>query len=113
MAVVAADSKQAQDLVAFDVSASLPLSDVFLLATGRSERNVIAIADEVEERLAQSGAKVLHREGRAGGHWILLDFGDLIVHVFDEDDRMYYSLERLWRDCPAIPIEIPAGARTA
>ncbi len=111
--MLAADFKQAEDLVAFDVSGSLPFSDIFLLASGRNERNVIAIADEIEDRLAQFGVKPLHREGRAEGHWVLLDFGDLIVHVFREEDRLYYSLERLWKDCPAIPIELPVSGHTA
>jgi ribosome-associated protein len=107
IAAEAADSKQAVDLVALDVSGPLPLTDVFLLATGRNERNVIAIASEIEDKLIESGAKPLRREGRAEGRWILLDFGDLVVHVFHEEDRMYYSLERLWKDCPVIPIDLP------
>ena len=104
IAARAADAKQGEDLVALDVSGPLPLTDVFLLVTGRNERNVIAIATEIEDRLIEAGHKPLRREGRAEGRWILLDFGDLVVHVFHEEDRMYYSLERLWRDCPAIPI---------
>ncbi|MEY2849048.1 MAG: ribosome silencing factor [Actinomycetota bacterium] len=109
VAVLAADSKQAEDLVALDVSGPLPLTDIFLLATGRNERNVVSIASEVEDRLLEAGVKTLRREGRAEGRWILLDFGDLVVHVFHEEDRMYYSLERLWKDCPALPIELPAS----
>ena len=107
-AALAADSKQAQDLVALDVSGPLPLTDIFLLATGTSERNVLAIAGEVEDQLNDAGTKTLRREGRSEGRWVLLDFGDLIVHVFHEEDRMYYSLERLWKDCPAIPLDLPA-----
>ena len=109
-AALAADSKQAQDLVALDVSGPLPLTDVFLLATGTSERNVLAIAGEVEDQLNDAGTKTLRREGRSEGRWVLLDFGDLIVHVFHEEDRMYYSLERLWKDCPAIPLDLPTPA---
>ncbi len=107
IAARAADSKQADDLVALDVSGPLPLTDIFLLATGRNERNVVAIASEIEDQLIEHGAKPLRREGRAEGRWILLDFGDLVVHVFHEEDRMYYSLERLWKDCPVIPIDLP------
>ena len=107
-AALAADSKQAQDLVALDVSGPLPLTDVFLLATGANERNVSAIAGEIEDKLIESGAKPLRREGRSENRWVLLDFGDLVVHVFHEEDRMYYSLERLWKDCPAIPLDLPA-----
>ncbi len=109
VAALAADSKQAEDLVALDVSAPLPLTDVFLIATGRNERNVIAIAGEIEDRMNEAGAKTLRREGRQEGRWVLLDFGDIVVHVFHEEDRMYYSLERLWKDCPAIPIELPVA----
>ncbi|MGN6324685.1 ribosome silencing factor [Pseudolysinimonas sp.] len=108
-AALAADDKQAEDLVALDVSEPLPLTDVFLLASGRNERNVLAIAEEIEDRLLEIGAKPLRREGRSEGRWVLLDFGDLVVHVFHEEDRMYYALERLWRDCPVIPLELPAA----
>jgi len=106
VAAAAADSKQGEDLVALDVSGPLPLTDIFLLATGRNERNVVAIAGEIEDKLLEYGVKTVRREGRAEGRWILLDFGDLVVHVFHEEDRMYYSLERLWKDCPAIPLEL-------
>ena len=107
IAATAADSKQGVDLVALDVSGPLPLTDIFLLVTGRNERNVVAIASEIEDQLIANGSKPLRREGRAEGRWILLDFGDLVVHVFHEEDRMYYSLERLWKDCPVIPIDLP------
>jgi ribosome-associated protein len=106
VAAAAADSKQGEDLVALDVSGPLPLTDIFLLATGRNERNVVAIAGEIEDKLLEFGVKTVRREGRAEGRWILLDFGDLVVHVFHEEDRMYYSLERLWKDCPAIPLDL-------
>jgi len=112
VAAAAADSKQGEDLVALDVSGPLPLTDIFLLATGRNERNVVAIAGEIEDKLLEYGVKTVRREGRAEGRWILLDFGDLVVHVFHEEDRMYYSLERLWKDCPAIPLEL-ASAQAA
>jgi len=106
VAALAADSKQAEELVALDVSEPLPLTDIFLLASGRNERNVIAIAGEIEDKMIEAGVKTIRREGKAEGRWVLLDFGDLIVHVFHEEDRMYYSLERLWKDCPAIPLEL-------
>ena len=108
IAGLAADSKQAEDLVALDVSEPLPITDIFLLDTGRNERNVLAIAAEVEDQLNDAGVKTLRREGRAEGRWVLLDFGDLVVHVFHEEDRMYYSLERLWKDCPIVPLDLPA-----
>jgi ribosome-associated protein len=104
---LAADDKGGEELVALDVSGPLPLADIFLLATGRNERNVMAIAAEIEDKLNETGVKTLRREGRAEGRWILLDFGDLVVHVFHEEDRMYYGLERLWKDCPVLPLELP------
>ena len=107
IAALAADAKQGEDLVALDVSGPLPLTDIFLLATGRNERNVQSIAGEVEDKLNEAGVKTLRREGRAEGRWVLLDFGDLVVHVFHEEDRMYYALERLWKDCPVVPLDLP------
>ena len=104
VAARAADEKQGDDLVALDVSGPLPLTDVFLLVTGRNERNVQAIAGEIEDRMIEAGAKPLRREGRAEGRWILLDFGDVVVHVFHEEERLFYSLERLWKDCPVVPL---------
>lgn len=106
IAARAADAKGGEDLVALDVSEPLPLVDIFLLVTGRNERNVAAIADEIEEQLLEHGVKRLRREGREESRWILLDFGDLVVHVFHEEDRLYYSLERLWKDCPVVPLAI-------
>lgn len=105
IAAAAADDKGGEDLVALDISEPLPLVDVFLLVTGRNERNVIAISNEIEDKMIEAGVKTIRREGRAEGRWILLDFGDLVVHVFHEEERMYYGLERLWKDCPTIPLE--------
>ncbi len=109
VAALAADSKQGDDLVALDVSGPLPLTDIFFLVSGRNERNVQAIAGEIEDKMIEAGAKPLRREGRAEGRWILLDFGDIVAHVFHEEDRMYYSLERLWKDCPAIALNLPVS----
>jgi ribosome-associated protein len=105
IAATAADDKGGFDLVALDISEPLPLVDIFLLVTGRNERNVIAISNEIEDKMIEAGVKTIRREGRSEGRWILLDFGDLVVHVFHEEERMYYGLERLWKDCPAIPLE--------
>ncbi|WP_295013749.1 ribosome silencing factor [uncultured Microbacterium sp.] len=114
IAADAARSKGGEDLLALNVSEPLPLVDVFLLVTGNSERNVAAIADEVEDRMIEAGFKRVRREGRSEARWVLLDFGDLIVHVFHEEERTYYGLERLWKDCPVVPIAEPAplGAPT-
>ena len=105
IAADAAVSKGGEDLVALNVSEPLPLVDIFLIVTGNSERNVAAIADEVEDRLLEAGHKRVRREGRTEARWVLLDFGDLIVHVFHGEERVYYGLERLWKDCPVVPIE--------
>lgn len=116
LAQLAADAgvaKSAFDVVALDVSQPLPLTDIFLLLSGRSERNVQAIADAIEDALNESGVKTLRREGRAEGRWVLLDFGDLICHVFIEEERMFYSLERLWKDCPVVPLVLEDGAERA
>ena len=108
-AAKAADGVMGTDLVGLDVSERLPLTDAFLLATGSSERQVSAIARAIEDDLLELGAKPLRREGRADGRWVLIDLGDLVVHVFHEDERQYYQLERLWRDCPAIALDLPAA----
>ncbi|MEA9986848.1 MULTISPECIES: ribosome silencing factor [Subtercola] len=106
IAAAAADSKQAADLVALDVTGPLPLTDIFLMASGRNEPNVRAIAEEIIEKVEEFGAPLLRREGLSEGRWVLLDFGDVIVHVFHDEDRMFYSLERLWKDCPVVPLSI-------
>jgi len=110
IAAAAADAKGGEDFVALDVSEPLPLVDVFLIVTGRNERNVAAIADEIEDKLLEAGHKRVRREGRAEARWVLLDFGDLVVHVFHEEERTYYGLERLWKDCPVVPIVLPEPA---
>ena len=107
LAVNAADSKGATDPVAIDVSEQLSFADAFLILTGRNERNVAAIADEIEDQLLQAGTKRLRREGRVDARWVLLDFGDLIVHVFHEQERVYYDLERLWKDGASIEFTVP------
>lgn len=106
IAAIAADDKGGEDLVALDVSQPLPLVDAFLIVTGRNERNVGQFRMR-SKRNFEHGVKRLRREGRQEGRWVLMDFGDLVVHVFHEEERMYYGLERLWKDCPVIPIEIP------
>lgn len=105
-AATAADKMGGEDLVALDVSQPMPLADIFLIVTGRSERNVAAISDEIERHLLESGHKLLRREGKSQGRWVLCDFGDLVVHVFHAEDREYYALERLWKDCPTVPFEL-------
>jgi ribosome-associated protein len=105
----AACDKLAADVVGIDVSGRLPLTDVFVIATGHSERQVEAVVDEVEERLRRSGVKPLRREGRRDGRWVLLDFGDIVVHVQHAQERVFYALERLWGDCPAVDLRLDDG----
>ncbi|MGO1543133.1 MAG: ribosome silencing factor [Gulosibacter sp.] len=108
LAAKAADERSAFDLVALDVSANLPFADVFLLASGRNERMVLSIAEEIEDQLREShGLKAVRREGTDTGRWVLIDFGDLVVHVFHEEDRIYYGLERIWADAPVVELSLP------
>ena len=100
----AASDLKAQEIIALDVSEQLVLTDVFLIASGTNERQVGAIVDAIEEQLAARGDKALRREGIRAGRWAILDFNDLIVHVMHQEDRAYYELERLWKDCPVVPL---------
>lgn len=104
IAVRAADATGATAPVAIDVGELFPLADAFLILTGSVERNVQAISDAIEDGLNESGVRTIRREGREGGRWVLLDFGDLIVHVFHQEEREFYQLERLWKDCPIIDV---------
>jgi ribosome-associated protein len=108
VAANAAADKLATDIVLIDVSERLVITDVFVIATGNNERQVEAIVDEVEEKLREAGVKPLRREGRRDGRWVLLDYADIVVHVQHAEERMYYALERLWKDCPTIDF-IPNG----
>ena len=100
LAASAADDKSATDIVLIDVQSRLSLTDYFVVATASNPRQVRAITDAVEEKLAAAGAKVTRREGTDEGKWVLLDFSDVIVHIQDIEARDYYDLPRLWRDCP-------------
>ena len=104
IAAVAAEDKIAEQVMAIDVSSQLALTDVFVLASADNERQVGAIVDEIEDRLREAGAKPLRREGEREGRWVLIDFGDIVVHVQHADEREFYSLERLWKDCPEIDL---------
>lgn len=110
IAAAAAADKLAENVVALDVTEPMPLTDIFLLASGRNERQVASIADEIEHKLLEAGVKYLRREGKETGRWILLDFGDLVCHIMHEEDRMYYSLERLWKDCPVVKLDAVSAA---
>jgi ribosome-associated protein len=115
-AAQAAADKKADDIVLLDVSQQLVITDAFVIASAPNERQVAAIVDEVEERLRLLGAKPVRREGAREGRWVLLDFVDVVVHVQHTEERTFYSLERLWKDCPAIPFTdsaLPAGGADA
>ncbi|MDQ6938404.1 MAG: ribosome silencing factor [Actinomycetota bacterium] len=109
VAAEAAADKLATDIVLIDVSDRLAITDVFVIATGNNERQVEAIVDSVEERLRAAGHKPLRREGRRDGRWVLLDYSDIVVHVQHTEERAFYSLERLWKDCPVIPFDARAA----
>lgn len=100
----AASDKLAQNIIAFDVSEQLVITDAFVLCSAANDRQVRAIVDEIEERLREVGAKPVRREGERDGRWVLLDYGDVVVHVQHEEERSFYALERLWRDCPTIEL---------
>ena len=103
LAAQAAADKLATDVSIVDVSERLAITDAFVLASAPNERQVQAIVDEVEERLRGHGLKPVRREGVAEARWVLLDFVDVVVHVQHTEERAYYALERLWKDCPVIP----------
>ncbi|MGI5215618.1 ribosome silencing factor [Plantactinospora sp. CA-290183] len=104
-AAQAAADKKAQDIVIIDVGDQLAITDAFLLASAPNERQVIAIVDAIEERLAAlpEKAKPVRREGERAGRWVLLDYIDVVVHVQHREEREFYQLDRLWKDCPTIP----------
>ena len=106
VAALAAEDKLATTITAIDVSAQLPLTDVFVIVSADNERQVGAIVDEVEDKLRDAGATRVRREGERDGRWVLLDYGDVVVHVQHDEERVYYELERLWRDCPAIDLGV-------
>lgn len=101
----AASDKLGENLVAFDVSNITPLNDVCILVSARNERQVAAISDQLEEKLLEVGVKARVREGKSLARWILLDFGDVVVHVMHEEERVYYSLERIYNDCPVVALD--------
>ncbi|HVK45368.1 MAG TPA: ribosome silencing factor [Micropruina sp.] len=107
IAAQAASDKLGNDLVAFDVSEPLAITDVFLIVSASNERQVGAIVDGVEEELLRNGTKPARREGHRENRWVLLDFIDLVVHVMHSEERALYALEKLWRDCPRVELTVP------
>ncbi|NLE98928.1 MAG: ribosome silencing factor [Propionibacterium sp.] len=106
----AAAEKQAENIVAFDVSQQLSITDVFLICSAGNERQVSAIVDAVEEALLRVGQKPVRREGDRENRWVLLDYIDVVVHVQHDEERVLYNLERLWNDCPEIDLDLPAAS---
>lgn len=107
VAASAAADKKAHDVIVLDVSDQLVITDVFVIASAANERQVSAIVDNVEEKMREAGRKPVRREGAREGRWVLLDFVDVVVHVQHTEERSFYGLERLWKDCPRI--EFDAG----
>jgi ribosome-associated protein len=111
LAAEAAADKLASDIIAYDVSEQLVITDVFLLCSAANDRQVRAIVDAIEEKLRKAGARPVRREGEREGRWVLLDYLDIVIHVQHAEERTYYALERLWKDCPRIQLPEPVGAR--
>ncbi|QIS02469.1 ribosome silencing factor [Nocardia brasiliensis] len=105
VAALAADEKLATDVVVLDVSEQLVITDCFVIASAPNERQVNAIVDNVEEKLREAGHKPVRREGTREGRWALLDYVDVVVHIQHNDERNFYALERLWKDCPVVPVD--------
>ena len=110
-AAQAASDKLAEDVIAFDVSDQLVITDAFVLASASNDRQVKAIVDAVEDALRELGAKPVRREGERDGRWVLIDYAEIVVHVQHEEERAFYALERLWRDCPLI--ELPESVTSS
>ena len=110
VAAAAAADKKAHEVVVLDVSDQLVITDCFVIASAPNERQVGAIVDSVEEKMRAAGTKPVRREGAREGRWVLLDFVDIVVHVQHSEERVFYALERLWKDCPFLPFVDAAKA---
>ncbi|MGV8872240.1 MAG: ribosome silencing factor [Rhodococcus sp. (in: high G+C Gram-positive bacteria)] len=104
IAALAADDKLASDVVILDVSDQLYITDCFVIASAPNERQVNAIVENIEDQLREAGHKPVRREGTREGRWALLDYADIVVHVQHNEERNFYALERLWKDCPTIEV---------
>ena len=113
MAARAASDKKATDIVILDLRQIASFTEYFVICSGASNRQVQAISNEVEDRLRKSGKRPLHIEGYSSAEWILLDYGDFIVHVFTSSSRQFYDLERLWRDAARIEVKEEGRAEEA
>src|SRR3954454_25334884 len=99
-AAQAASDKLADNIIAFDVSEQLVITDAFVLCSAPNDRQVKAVVDEIEDKLREIGAKPVRREGERDGRWVLLDYSEIALHVQHQEERPFYALDRLWRDCP-------------
>lgn len=104
VAATAADDKLAENIVAFDVSEQLFITDIFLICSANNSPQVRAIQDAIEDKMLAVGAKPVRREGAREGRWVLLDYFDIVVHIQHQEERAFYSLERLWSDCPVVDL---------
>lgn len=102
VAHTALEDKFGEDIVVLDINKVSVIADYFIIATGKNSNQLKAMADEVEEKLYACGLRLKHSEGYSGSGWLLLDFGDIIVHLFDKDNRSFYNLERIWSDADVI-----------
>jgi ribosome-associated protein len=109
IAAEAAAEKLAADIIAYDVSEQLVITDVFLLCSAANDRQVQAIVDQIEEKMRLAGVRPVRREGERERRWVLLDYLDIVIHIQHAEERVYYALERLWKDCPRIPLSEPVG----
>jgi ribosome-associated protein len=109
VAARAAADKLGNDVMVIDVSEQLVITDCFVIASASNERQVNAIVDEIEDKMRAAGHKPARREGTREGRWTLLDYIDIVVHIQHTDEREFYALERLWRDCPVVPVDLEAG----
>ena len=105
IAYEALSEKKGEDIKVIDISGISVLADYFLIAHGNSDSQVNALVENVEEQLHKAGYPLKEREGQASGKWVLMDFGDVIIHVFDRENRLFYNLERIWKDGKEIPAE--------
>ncbi len=110
LCVEAADSKKAFDILILDLRGLTYVTDYFVICSGSSTTQVSAISEWIEHTLAKAGERPSHVEGGAESRWLLMDFGDVVVHIFDEQTRAYYGLEKLWSDAPRVPVAIQPGA---
>ena len=106
MAARCLENKKAIDILLLDVSGITPIADYFVIATGESKRQIKACSDHVDEALSSTGVKDHRLEGISNLEWVLMDYGDLIVHIFDKEARIHYGLERLWGDAPKVDFKV-------